>query len=98
MSEYAQQAAEAFAQAREFYEETERWLASQEGVALTHAKLEDQLGGRGRELQRLLFQAQQDLRALDEQRRASTDCPQVPIAAVRANRAIRRPVRGETPG
>ncbi len=58
MSEYAQQTAEAFAQARVHFEETERWLASQEAAALTHADLEDQLGGRGRELQRLLFQAQ----------------------------------------
>jgi hypothetical protein len=69
MSEYAQQTAEAFAQAGAHYEETERWLAGQEAAALTHAELEDQLGGRGRELQRLLFQAQLDLRALREQRR-----------------------------
>jgi hypothetical protein len=69
MSEYARLAAEVLAQARAHYEETERWLASQEAAALTHAELEDQPGGRGRELQRLLFQAQLDLRALREQRR-----------------------------
>jgi hypothetical protein len=69
MSEYAQQTAEAFAQARAHFEETERWLASQEAAALAHADLEDQPGGRGRELLRLLFQARLDLRALGERRR-----------------------------
>jgi len=69
MSEYAQEVAEAFAQARDCYEETERWLAGGEAAALTHAELEDQLGARGRELLRRMFQAQLDLRAAREQRR-----------------------------
>ena len=69
MSEYAPELAEAFAQARECYEETEQWLASTEAAALTHAELEEQLGPRGRELLRRMFQAQLDLRALREQRR-----------------------------
>ena len=69
MSGYAPETAEAFAQARERYEETEQWLASAEAAALTHAELEDQLGARGRELLRLMFQGQLDLRALREQRR-----------------------------
>lgn len=47
MSQYAQEAAEAFAQARACYEETEQWLGSAEVAALTHAELEDQLGVRG---------------------------------------------------
>src|SRR5258708_14713410 len=69
MSEYAQEAAEAFAQARACYEETEQWLGSAEAAALAHAELEDQLGVRGRELLRRLFQGQMELRALREQRR-----------------------------
>jgi hypothetical protein len=69
MSEYAPEAAEAFAQARECYEETGQWLASAEAAVLTHAELEDELGTRGRELLRRMFQAQMDLRALREQRR-----------------------------
>jgi hypothetical protein len=69
MSEYGQQVAEAFAQARACYEETGQWLASEEAASLTHAELEDQLGTRGRELLRRMFQGQLDLRALREQRR-----------------------------
>jgi hypothetical protein len=70
MSQYAPEVtAEAFAQARSCYEETERWLASGEAAALTHAELEGQLGTRGRELLRRMFQALMDLRALGERRR-----------------------------
>jgi len=70
MSQYApEMTAEAFAQARSCYEEAEQWLASEEAAALTHAELEDQLGTRGRELLRRMFQAQMDLRALCEERR-----------------------------
>jgi hypothetical protein len=69
MSEYGQETAEVFAPARACYEETEQWLASTEASALTHAELEDQLGARGRELLRRMFQGQLDLRALCEQRR-----------------------------
>ncbi len=69
MSEYAQQTAEAFAQPRQCYEQTEQWLSSAEAAALTHAELEDQLGVRGQELLRLMYQSQLELRALREQRR-----------------------------
>jgi hypothetical protein len=69
MSEYAYQAAQAFAQARLFYEEMEQWLAGQEAAALTHAELEEQAGARGRELTRRLLQAHLDLRELREERR-----------------------------
>jgi hypothetical protein len=69
MTAYAQDtAAGAFAQARDCYAEIERWLGSAEAAALTHAELEDQLGSRGRELLRRLFQGTLDLRALREQR------------------------------
>jgi len=69
MPEYAQDAAAAFSQARNCYEEIERWLGSAETAALTHAELEDQLGSRGRELLRRMFQGTLDLRAVREQRR-----------------------------
>jgi hypothetical protein len=42
----------AFAQSREFYAQTERWLAGQETAGLRHAELEEQLQARGRELLR----------------------------------------------
>src|SRR6266581_3345345 len=69
MSGYAQQTAEAFAQARACYEETEQWLASAGAAVLTHAELEDRLRARGRELLRRMFQGQLELRALCEERR-----------------------------
>jgi hypothetical protein len=69
MPEYAAQAEQAFAQVRERFEETLGWLAGAEAGALEHGELEDQLGERGRELQRLMFQGQLDLRAVREQRR-----------------------------
>jgi hypothetical protein len=91
MSEYAQQTAEAFAQARAHYEEAERWLASQEAAALTHAELEDRLGARGRVLLRLLFQAQLDLRAAREQRREGVTGADG-IARTRAEKGHARPL------
>jgi hypothetical protein len=69
MPEYAAQAEQAFALVRERFEETLGWLAGPAAGALEHGDLEDQLGERGRELQRLMFQGQLDLRALREQRR-----------------------------
>ena len=69
MSEYAALAGEAFAQVRERFEETLGWLAGAEAGALERGDLEDQPGERGRELLRLMFQGQLDLRALREQRR-----------------------------
>jgi hypothetical protein len=76
MSEYAAQAAEAFAQVRERFEETLGWLAGAEAGALEHGDLEDQAGERGRELLRLMFQGQLDLRALREQRRRDVAGPE----------------------
>jgi hypothetical protein len=76
MPKYAAQAAEAFAQAREQFEETLGWLAGAEAGALEHGDMEDQLGERGREPQRLMFQGQLDLRALREQRRRDVAGPE----------------------
>jgi len=75
MPEYAAQAEEAFALVREQFEETLGWLAGAEAGALEHGELEDQLGGRGRELVRLMFQGQLDLRAVREQRPPGRDRP-----------------------
>ena len=58
----------AFAQSRELYAETERWLAG-EAAVLQHAELEEQLAVRGRELLRRMFQGHLDLLACREVRR-----------------------------
>lgn len=91
MSEYAAEAGKAFAQARACYEETVAWLAGQEAAALTHAKLEDHLQARGRELLRQLFQDHLDLRAAREERLGSvTDADGAP--RTRAERGHSRPL------
>jgi hypothetical protein len=76
MPEYAAQAEEAFALVREQFEETLGWLGGAEAGALEHGDLEDQVGERGRELQRLMFQGQLDLRAVREQRRHDVTGPE----------------------
>ncbi len=91
MSGYAQQTAEAFAQARACYEETEQWLASAGAAVLTHAELEDRLRARGRELLRRMFQGQLDLRALREQRRDEVTGADG-IARTRAEKGHARPL------
>lgn len=91
MPEYAAQAAEAFAQVREWFEETLGWLAGAEAGALEHGGLEDQLGERGRELQRLMFQGQLDLRALREPRRRDVAGPEG-TARTRAEKDHGRPL------
>jgi hypothetical protein len=60
---------EEFTQARECYGELEEWLAGQAAAGLQHAELEDELGVRGRELLRWLFQGHLDLLAAREVRR-----------------------------
>jgi hypothetical protein len=59
----------AFAQSREYYAETEEWLASAEAAGLQHAELEEQMEVRGRELVRRLMQGHLDLLAAGEERR-----------------------------
>src|SRR5579863_5608080 len=68
-------AEEAFARSREAFAELERWLEGPEAAGLAHAELEDQIGERGRELQRLQFQAHLDLRAAREVRRHDVTGP-----------------------
>jgi hypothetical protein len=60
---------DAFTQARECYAGLEDWLASQDAAGLQHAELEEQVGVRGREVLRLLFQGHLDLLAGREVRR-----------------------------
>jgi hypothetical protein len=91
MPEYAAQAVEAFAQVRERFEEILGWLAGAEAGALEHGELEDQLGERGRELVRLMFQGQLDLRALREQRCQDVAGPEG-VMRTRAENDHRRPL------
>src|SRR5216684_3315617 len=59
----------AFAASAGRFSEITGWLDGDEAAALAHAELEEQLGSRGRELTRALFQDHLDLRAVREQRR-----------------------------
>ena len=64
MTEYApQQAGDPFARSRAYFGQMAGWLAGDEAAGLTHAELEEQSGGRGRELTRRLFQEHLGLRA-----------------------------------
>jgi hypothetical protein len=91
MPEYAAQAEEAFAQVRERFEETLGWLAGPVAGTLEHGELEDGLGERGRELLRLMFQGQLDLRAVREQRRRDVTGPEG-APRVRAENGHGRPL------
>ena len=64
----AQEDTDAFAAARGGFEEMLCWLEGTESAALSHAELEDQVGRRGREVQRLMLQDHLDLRCLREGR------------------------------
>jgi hypothetical protein len=90
MQEYAPEAEPAFAGARSCYGEIERWLAGEEAAAFTHAELEDELGTRGRELLRRMFQGQLDLRTAREQRRG--DVTADGVLRTRAERGHSRPL------
>ena len=59
----------AFARSREYFGETEQWLASGEAAGLRHADLEEQLQERGREMLRRMFQDHLGLRGAREERR-----------------------------
>ena len=58
---------EAFAKARECFEETEDWLASGDAAGLQHADLEEQLQVRSREVVRRMLQGHLDLLAAREE-------------------------------
>ena len=69
MSARAAAAGEAFAASAGLFGEITGWLDGDEAARLTHAELEVELGSRGRELTRRLYQDHLDLRAMREQRR-----------------------------
>ena len=56
MQGYAPGQDEAFGESRKCFGELEDWMASEEAAGLQHGELEEQLGVRGRELLRQLFQ------------------------------------------
>ena len=60
---------EAFAESRRCFGELEQWAASEAAAGLRHADLEEQLGVRGRELIRQLFQDRLNATAAAEERR-----------------------------
>ncbi len=64
-----------FERSREAFAQAEEWLAGPEAAELDHAGLEEELAGRGREIQRLLLQDHLDTRAAAEQRLARVDGP-----------------------
>ena len=64
-----------FALPREAFARAEGWLAGPEAAGLGHAVIEEELAARGREIERLLWQAHLDLRAAREQRLAQVAGP-----------------------
>lgn len=60
--------ADPFAPAKASFDELVGWLQGSEAGALSHGQLEDELGRRGRELLRQMFQGEVDLRAVREKR------------------------------
>ena len=92
MQEYAPASRdEAFVQAREYFAETEDWLASGDATGLQHAELEEQLEKRGRELTRRLLQGHLDLLAAGEQRRRDV-AGEDGVVRTRAERGRQRPL------
>jgi hypothetical protein len=91
MQGYAAAREEAFAQSRKFFGELEDWLASGEAETLHHSDLEEQLEERGRELDRLLYQARLDLTAAREERRHDVTGPDG-VVRTRAERGRTRPL------
>ncbi len=64
-----------FERSREAFARAEEWLAGPEAAGLDHAGLEEELAGRGREIQRLLLQDHLDARAAAEPRLARVAGP-----------------------
>jgi hypothetical protein len=82
---------EAFEESRECFGELEDWMASEEAAGLQHGELEEQLGVRGRELLRRLFQGHLDLMAAQEERRHDVT-GQDAVARTRAEKGRKRPL------
>jgi hypothetical protein len=82
-------AEESFERSREAFGQVQEWLAGPEAAGLDHAGLEEELAGRGRELQRLLLQDHLDARAAAEPRLAQVSGPDQ-VTRVRAERGHAR--------
>jgi hypothetical protein len=91
MQGYAAGRDDAFAESRKCFGELEDWLASAEAAGLQHGELEEQLGVRGRELLRRLFQDRLDLTAAREERRHDVT-GEDGIVRTRAERGRERPL------
>jgi hypothetical protein len=84
-------AEEQFARSREAFAQAQEWLAGPQAAGLDHAAVEEELAGRGREIQRLLFQDHLDARAAAEPRLAQVTGPDG-VARRRAERGHARPL------
>jgi hypothetical protein len=73
VSEYV--AGEVFAWSEEAFAQAEGWLAGPEAAGLGHAAVEEELAARGKEIERLLFQAYLAVRAAAEPRLAVVTGP-----------------------
>ena len=82
---------EAFAESRRCFGELEQWAASEEAAGLRHADLEEQLGVRGRELIRQLFQDRLNATAAAEERRYDV-AGEDGVVRTRAERGRERPL------
>jgi hypothetical protein len=91
MQGYAPGPDTAFAESRKCFGGLEDWLASEEAAGLQHADLEEQLGERGRELLRQLFQDRLDVTASREVRRHDV-AGEDGVVRMRAERGRARPL------
>jgi hypothetical protein len=91
MQGYAPAEDGAFVESWECFREIAGWMASEEAAGLQHADLEEQLGERGRELLRRLFQDRLDLTAAREERRHDV-AGKDGAARTRAERGRARPL------
>ncbi len=82
---------EAFAESGKCFRELEEWAASEVAAGLQHSELEEQLGVRGRELMRQLFQDRLNATAAAEERRHDVT-GEDGIVRTRAERDRERPL------
>jgi hypothetical protein len=82
---------EAFGESRKCFRELEEWAASEEAAGLQHADLEEQLGVRGRELMRQVFQDRLHATAAAEGRRYDVT-GEDGVVRTRAERGRERPL------
>lgn len=81
---------EAFAQAREYFAETEDWLVSGDASGMQHGDLEEQMEKRGQEITRRMLQGHLDVLAAREERRHDVTGDDT-VVRLRAERGRVRP-------